>query len=185
VDDGTEIRLFDPRRDPRDWIDLLGPTQCAVFVKDRKTSSSLAPDGRSYPSPDATTCLVFDSIDAAQQYCQAKVQGLPHLRCEIYDKQGLAQPPLLVVVHPDFYADEDSGPRWSRRRKQIVGGLVSVSILLLWAGVHWSSDLFPFLAFTCIVLALRFLYWDAGVRHKDRERRSRLEAHRRKEQGDA
>ena len=37
VECGTEIRLFDPR----DWADLMRPTDCAVFLKDRTTSTSL------------------------------------------------------------------------------------------------------------------------------------------------
>jgi hypothetical protein len=32
---------------------------------------------------------------------------------------------------------------------------------------------------------MRFLYWDFGVKHKERERQKRLEAHRRLELGDA
>ena len=42
-----------------------------------------------------------------------------------------------------------------------------------------------FLAFTCILTGLRFLYWDFGVKNRERERQRRLEAHRRKERGSA
>jgi hypothetical protein len=31
VDCGTEIRLFDPRRNSPDWTDLIRPTECAVL----------------------------------------------------------------------------------------------------------------------------------------------------------
>ena len=85
AEDGIEIRLFDPRRKPRDWTALLRPTDCAVFLKDRITSASVGPDGRPYSEPDDTTCILFDSLDKAQQYCEAKVEALPHLRCEVYD----------------------------------------------------------------------------------------------------
>ena len=183
VSDALEIRLFDPRRDPRDWTDVIGPTQCAVFVKDRATSTSLALDGKPYKDPDETTCLVFDRIDTAQRFCQAKVLALAHLRCEIYDAEGLAYPPLLVIIHPDFQHEEDSGSFWSRRRKLIAAILLLMAPPLIWLDVRRSSTLIlpTFLAFNCILLALRFLYWDFGVKHRERERERRLAAHRLKE----
>lgn len=186
VDGGIEIRLFDPRRNPRDWTDLIRPTQCAVFLKDRHTPASLAPDGQAYSSVADTKCIVFDRLDAAQRFCEARVHVLPHLRCEIYDSQGLAHPPLLVIMHPDVQRNEESGPLWSRRRKVIVGGLALISIPLFWLAVRRSnSDFFAFLAFSCILLALRFLYWDFGLKHREKERQQRLELHRRMERGDA
>jgi hypothetical protein len=39
---GKEILLFDPRRNPRDWVEVLGPTQCAVLLKDRLSSKRTA-----------------------------------------------------------------------------------------------------------------------------------------------
>jgi hypothetical protein len=82
VDGGTEIRLFDPRRDPCDWSDLIRPTDCAVFLKHRTISASLAPDGQPYSTPADATCIVFDRLDAARRFCEAKVQAMPHVRCE-------------------------------------------------------------------------------------------------------
>jgi hypothetical protein len=128
---------------------------------------------------------MFKCLDAAQRYCEAKVQALPHLRCEIYDAQGLAHPPLLVIVHPDYQRKEDSGSQSSRRMKLIAGGLLLTSASLFWIGRRKSSDLAIFLAINCIFAALRFVYWDFGVKHRERERRRRLEEHRKMERGDA
>jgi hypothetical protein len=64
---GKEILLFDPRRKPRDWIDLLSPTQCAVLLKDRVTSAALALNGQLCRSTDAT-CIVFDTLDETQGF---------------------------------------------------------------------------------------------------------------------
>ena len=187
MDGGTEIRLFDPRRTPRDWTDLIRPTQCAVFLKSRTDSTPLAPNGQPYPNPDDISCVVFDSLDAAQRFCEAKVEALPHLRCEVYDAQGLAHGPLLVVVHPDFQRKEESGSFWSRRRKLLALSFLLVSLPLLWIGTRGSnfSDVAAFLAFNCILLAARFLLWDIGFKHRERERRRRFEAHRKIERGDA
>jgi hypothetical protein len=143
--------------------------------------------GKPYLTPDSTTCLIFDHIDSARQFCEAKVQSLPHLRCEIYDSEGLAHPPLLVVIHPDFQHQEDAGSFWSRRRKLIALALFLAAPPLIWLDVRRANTLIlpTFLAFNCILLALRFLYWDFGVKHRERERQQRLDAHRRKELGDA
>jgi hypothetical protein len=187
VDDGTEIRLFDPRRNPQNWIDLMHPTECAVFLKHRTTTAALRADGHPFPTSNDTTCTVFRRLDDARQFCEARVQALPHLRCEIYDAQGLAHPPLLVVIHHDHQPREDASARWSRCRKLIAGALFLISIPLIWFGTRQSpsSDLATFLAINCIFVALRFIYWNAGINRREKERRKRVEAHCKMERGDA
>jgi hypothetical protein len=74
---------------------------------------------------------VFSRLDAAQQYCEMKVQALSHLRCEIYDAEGLAHPPLLVIVNSDFEHEEEAGSSWSRRRKLIAGILTGLHTIVL------------------------------------------------------
>lgn len=187
VDSGTEIRLFDARRKPPDWIDLMRPTQCAAFLKHRATSAPLRPDGQPFPTAADTTCIVFDRVDEAQRFCEEKVAALPNIRCEIYDAHGLARRPLLVVVHPDAQRQEQAGSYWSRRRKLIACIFCLISVPLFWWGVHSSnsSDIAIFLAINCLFVALRFVYWDAGTRHRERDRRRRLESHRKLERGDA
>ena len=184
MDGGTEIRLFDRRRNPQDWTDVLRPTECAVFLKDRTTSDPVTPGGRPYPDPADATCIVFECLDAAQRYGEAKVQSLPRLRCEIYDAEGLAHPPLLVIVHPG-QREQESGTPWLRRRRLIAGALLLASVLLFWVGSRKAGDLAIFLAINCIFLALRFLHWDFGVKHREKETRRRLEEHRKMERGDA
>lgn len=185
MEDSIEIRLYDPRRRPRDWTEIIRPTQCAVFLKDQKTSQSLAPDGNPYPNPDDTACFVFDRLAGAQQFCESQVQAHPNLRCEIYDAEGLAHPPLLVIVHPDRSHKEEAGSVWSRRRKLIAVLLFLAAPPLIWMDVRRSNTLIvpTFLAFNSILAGLRFLYWDFGLKHQEQERRKRLEAHRRREEG--
>jgi hypothetical protein len=176
------VSLYDPRRDPPDWLDLLRPADCAVFLKHRSTSAALDPDGSAASTP---SCLVFDRVDAARQFCDSLVARLPHLRCEIYDRHGLARPPLAVIVHPDFERREEAGGRPSRLRKLIAAGVLLLCAPLLWIAMRrtTSSDIAIFLAINCVVLALRLLYWDAGVRHREKETAKRLEAHTRIERG--
>jgi hypothetical protein len=66
---GKEILLFDPRRNPRDWVEVLGPTQCAVLLKDRASSVAVALTGRPCRGADATR-IVFDTLDAAEAFCE-------------------------------------------------------------------------------------------------------------------
>jgi hypothetical protein len=185
--DGTEIRLYDPKRKPQDWTDLIDPADCVVFLKDRADSTSLAPHGRPYPKPSDETCVVFRSLEAAQQFGEAIVEHLPHVRCEIYDAEGPANRPLLVIVHPEFRSSEESGPIGSRHRRLMMFVLVLSSIPLFWLGAHGtsSSDLAIFFGINCLLLALRFLYWDAGWKASERKRLARLESHRKLERGDA
>ena len=185
--DGLEIRLFDPRRQPRDWTDLIGPNQCAVFFKHRETSLALTPDGNPYRDPVATTCVLFDRIDDARRFCEAKVKLLPNLRCEIYDSEGLVHPPLLVVIHPDHQHKEESGSFWSRRRRVIALALFLAAPPLIWIDMRRNNTLIlpTFLAFNFILAGLRFLYWDFGIKHREQEREKRLAAHRAREQAGA
>jgi hypothetical protein len=187
MNDGIEIRLFDPRRKPTDWTDVIGPTQCAVLLQDRKSSVPLSPAGRPFARVEDATCLLFDHLEAAQKFCEAKVLELPNICCEIMDAQGRAHPPLMVITHPDYHREDDTGPTWSRRRRLISVGLVLISGPLLWLDWrHHGMLVVPtLLAFNCILLAMRFLYWDFGVRHRENERRKRLAAHRGLESGDA
>ena len=94
---------------------MVRPSQCAVFLKDRITSSPVAPDGRPFHRSDSATCTVFDSLDDARRFCEAKVQALPQVR-----------------LHP--------------------------------------NDLTTYLVFTGILAGMRFLFWDSGRKHREKQR---------------
>jgi hypothetical protein len=177
VQTGTEIRLYDPQRKPPNWIDCMRATDCAVFLKDRRTSASLDSNGRPYYNAADVTCIIFECLEAARQFCKIKVEALPQVRCEIYDAEGMAHPPLLVIVHSNHESEEEFSVPSSRRRQAAVIGLLVMSAVLFWIGRRWSENLMWILAANCIVVALRLLYWDSGLKHREGERRARLEAH--------
>jgi hypothetical protein len=164
-------------------MEIIRPTQCAVFVKDRLTSAPLSPEGQPFRSSSETTCLLFDTIAEAQQFCEAKVLERPNLCAEVFDAAGRAHPPLLVITHPGSHGSQEAGPVWSRRRKLIAVVLLLAAPPLIW--IDWrrrNTLILPtFLAFNCILAGLRFLYWDFGLKLRERERQQRLEAHRRLE----
>ncbi|MFN7993561.1 MAG: hypothetical protein U0Q18_08170 [Bryobacteraceae bacterium] len=179
MDCGSEIRLYDPLRNPRDWTDLIHSSQCAAFFKDRVTSAPRTAEGRPFPDNSKTTCLIFDHLDQAQRFCRDKVEAQPGLRCEIYDAEGLAHPPLLVIVHPGRQDQEDTSSRSSRKRRLVATVLVLASGPLIWVDMRRNFTLVlpTFLALNCIVAGLRFVYWEFATRHREQERRKRLDAH--------
>jgi hypothetical protein len=137
------------------------------------TSVPLAPDGQPYAKPGDATCIVFQNIDAAQRFCEDRVQVIPDLRCEIYDAQGLANPPLLVITHPDFRQEEQFGFVGSRGPICVADTLLLISVPLFWVGVHASENgiLATLIAFNCVIVALRLIHWHFGVKHAEPERR--------------
>ena len=182
---GVEMKLYDPLRDPAQWTEVLGPTQCAVFLKDALTAAPFSPAGDPLVDGQDATCLVFDNIDPAQQFCEALVTSRPHVCCEIFDREGLAHPPLVVILHPSRRRHDQSGALWAKRRGAIAAVLLCGALPLIWVDWKngWSSFLPTFFAINMIVAGLRFVYWDFGLRQRERERIKRLEAHRRRELG--
>jgi len=183
MEDGSEIRLYDPNRDPPEWTGIILGTQCAVFLSDVSTSEPLSREGKPFPRAAEATCLVFDSLDAAQRFCQSAVHDQPNICCEVFDSQGRAHPPMLVIIHPSQQGLDDPGAAWSRRRRLIAALLFAGGIPLFWIG--WRSRgsmiLPTFLGIGMVIVALRFLHWDFGLKHAQRERQKRVEVHRRRE----
>jgi len=181
--DGVEIKLYDPKRERAHWTEILLPTQCAVIFKDATTLAPLSSSGEPCERAGDATCTLFDSIETAQRICEGKVATQPNLRCEIFDRQGLAHPPLVVVLHPSWQQRDESGPSWVKRRKLIAAVFCAGALVLLWfdRSHGWSSFIPTFFAINLIVAALRFIYWDFGLRHREQERLKRLGAHRERE----
>jgi len=163
----------------------MRPNQCAVLFKDLANSAPRSPQAKPYHADTECTCLLFDHVETAQRFCETTVKELPSLVCEILNSEGRAKPPLLVITHPDYASDDDSGPTSSRRRKLIATRLFAVGAALFSINLWGENTLATFLASNCVLFGLRFLYWEYAVKHREQERRHRLEAHGRIERGDA
>lgn len=182
---GLEILLYDPNRKPQNWTDFMRPDQCAVLFKDGLTSAPRSPQAKPYRADTECMCLLFDHLEIAQCFCETTVSRFPSLVCEIFDSEGRAKPPLLVITHPDYKDRDDSGPASSKRRKLILAALLAVGAALFAVNLWGENTLATFLASNCVLFGLRFLYWEYAVKNREQERRGRLEAHRRIERGDA
>ena len=94
-----EVALYDPHRKPAGWRGVILPSQYAVFLSDVETETELTSDG-SYLGPGMpSSCLIFDLLEETERYCRRRVEDIPRLRCDVFDSQGKAQPPLATFVN--------------------------------------------------------------------------------------
>jgi hypothetical protein len=152
-----EIALYDPERRPPNWTDLLRPGQYAVLHSDVGTDVEKTTSGKYLGATDKSTCLVFDSLPEAEAYCEAKVDEVRTLRCDIYDHAGKSKPPLVTYVHR---------AQLKRPRRRILLGwaLIAASLPCFW--IDWQQGgalIFPtVIGINMIFVGLRLIYWGAG-----------------------
>ena len=178
-----EFRVYDKTRQPADWTSLVGPTQCAVFLKDVKMANPLATDGSEIAHLGDCRFLLFDHLEQARAFCDAQVQRYPFMCCEIFDASGKAKPPLLVIMHSTAARKDELSPTWVKRRKVIaIASLIAAGVLFV---ADWRSEyelLWPsLLAVNLLPLGLRLLYWNTASAERRRTQAKRLEAHLQRE----
>jgi hypothetical protein len=178
-----EFKVYDGTRRPADWTSLVGPTQCAVFLKDVKTANPLATDGREIDHLSDCTFLLFDRLEDARIFCEAQVQKYPLMCCEIFDAEGKAKPPMLVIMHPTAARKDELSPTSVKRRKVIaIASLVAAPALFI---ADWQSEyelLWPsLLAVNLLPLGLRLLYWNTASTERSRRQAKRVEEHLQRE----
>jgi hypothetical protein len=146
-----EIKLYDPARTPSNWTDLVRPGQYAVFRTDVRSDLELLSPGQD------STCLVFDSLAEAETYCEASVDRIPNLRCDIYDHTGKSKPPTLTYVNKAHLKSPQKRVYWGWL-------LVAASLPCFWIEWHWNGTLIiPVIVGVNLLFAgLRTVYWGAG-----------------------
>lgn len=92
-----EIKFVDAARKPRVWHALLAPTRCAVLFKRLDSETPLSPDSVPFANSHEAAFLGFDRFDQARLFCETRVLRHPHMSCEIFDSDGKAKPPTLVI----------------------------------------------------------------------------------------
>ncbi len=178
-----EFKVYDKTRKPADWTSLVGPTQCAAFLKDVKTANPLATDGSEITHLGDCRFLLFDHLEEARAFCEAQVQRYPFMCCEIFDAEGKAKPPLLAIMHPSAARKNELSPTWVKRRKVIaIASLVAAGVLFV---ADWRSEyelLWPsLLAVNLLPLGLRLLYWNTASAERSRTQAKRLAEHLQRE----
>ena len=158
-----ELKLYDPLRQPHSWTELARSGQYAVFHSDVHTDVEKKADG-SYLAPgEESTCLLFDSLDEAESYCQSKVEEISSLRCDIYDHTGKSKLPLLTYVNKAYVNAPKKHAYWGWI-------MVAASVPCFWIEWHWHGTLIvPLIVGINLVFAgLRMVYWGAGGSEKRR-----------------
>lgn len=177
---GQILKLYDPERTPPNWVDIVRSTQFVAFCSDVQSGGTTDAEGKPFASAAAATCLVFESLTDAQQFCEARVVEIPSVRFEVFDARGRVESPLLVVVNPAHAAALEGSASGIRLRKWIALAMFAAAPPLIWydfAMTRGSMVLPSFLAVSMIVMALRLLFMNMAVREAERTRRARLERH--------
>jgi hypothetical protein len=175
---GREIKVYDDSRRPRNWHELLAPSQCAVFFKRIDSVQPLSPVGDPVAFRDCTF-LLFDKLEEARRFCEAKVMEFPQISCEIFTSRGKAEPPLLTILHPSA-AEKDEMSASSERKRLIVAAVLFLgALLLIWWDWRTRSGLVipTLLGINMIFAALRLLQWNSARSQRLSEQAKRLQAH--------
>src|SRR6266446_4466092 len=92
-----ETKLYDPTRTPANWTELMSAAQFAVLHSDVASGAPRTATGDYVISADQSTCIIFESLDAAVSYCIAH-RKIPRMRMDIYDKAGKSKDPIRTFV---------------------------------------------------------------------------------------
>ena len=109
-----EVALYDPNRKPASWMEIIQPGEYAAFLSDIETGAEMTGDGHYFDDGMIRSCLLFDSLEEAEQYCQRKIEDSPNLRFDVFDSHGRANPPVATFANPRHRRRLDS-PAESRR----------------------------------------------------------------------
>jgi hypothetical protein len=145
-------------------MEIVQPGQYAAFLSDVETGAEMTGDGGYIASGTIGCCLLFDSLEEAERYSRAKVEDLPHLRCDIFDSHGRANPPVAAFVNRRHLRKLDS-PAESRRLMRWGAVAIAASLLLFWfalarRGEAWMA---AFFGVQLLIAGLRVLHWGYSV----------------------
>ncbi|HXQ26213.1 MAG TPA: hypothetical protein VN822_07390 [Candidatus Acidoferrales bacterium] len=182
-----EIKVYDEARVPRDWNALLKPSQCAIFFRRFGSETPVSSEGVAFARLRDSTFLLFDSLGEAQALCEARVQQVPDLCCEVFDCKGKAQPPLLVVVNAKNASKDEFSAASVRKRKIAAVALVLGALPLFWWDHRAGGSLVAptYIGFTMILAAIRLFFWNRGRKEHAKEQDRRIEEHLLREKQEA
>jgi hypothetical protein len=166
-----EIAVYDRKRKPSSWMELIRPTQYAVFFSDAKSGAEMSSSGQHLDLGDERRCAIFDSLEEAEKFCRQKVEQIPKLRCDLFDSHGRANPPVATFVNPLHQNRLDSPAKAQRMMRW---GLVGVAASLPLFGLAWESKgewwLAAFFGLQLAFFGLRLLHWGYGMKEELRIR---------------
>lgn len=168
------LRVYDPNRRPRDWSELVEPSQLVVFASLADGGVPCDFEGRPTTHEEALCALVETWADA-EALCDDCVARHPGVRLDVFDAHGRSRPPLLTVVHPSLRRtlEGDAGTR--RRQRRLAAGLIGLAPLLFWADWHYGLLGLPTLGgLNALVFAGRLLQLAAAYEAEEQRRDARV-----------
>ena len=157
-----EIAIYDPRRNPPNWTELLAANQYAVFQHETNSGLHISPGGSF-----SETCLIFATLEEAKSYCAGRVEQAPDITCEIFDQSGRAKDPVETYVHRSVDMKQRSVFRSRFFWAHIMTALAVVGVL-----IDWRSDfvrMWPtILGLKFLTLAILFYAWGLAERLRGR-----------------
>ena len=174
------LRVYDPERRPSNWTEIIRPGQFVAFAKQFDSGAPCDAAGTPFVSTDAITCLIFDSLPAADAFCRARVEDVPTVRFDIFDSAGRAQPPLLTIVHASRTPALEGNPRTQRLNTWGAIALIFAAPVLFW--IDWAKYdglliLPTILGINFLLIAARLFQLNGAYASAEKSRRERLSRH--------
>jgi hypothetical protein len=156
-----ELKLFDAERRPPNWMGHIHEGEYALFFKDVRSGQELTANG---DLPKESVCLIAGGLEEALDFAQARVDAVPSLRCDIYDAQGKANPPVASVVHQNNKSLENTAATgW----KRIWFGVALLPIGAPMIVYDWHRDwalIWPaFFGIQIFAAGVRLIVWGTGT----------------------
>ena len=168
------VGLYDPSRQPRDWMDIIRPGQFAVFASLLDGGDPCDIDG--VPTGHgAANCVIVDDLAEAEALCRERANRHPSVRLDVFDAAGRSRPPLLTVVHPSRARSLEGDASVRRRNTTIAVASFVAAPILFW--IDWQAGgvlVLPTLfAINGLFFALRLLQLNASYAAAERRRLER------------
>lgn len=165
------VRVYDVSRQPHDWMDIVQPGQYVVFASLVAGGHPCDTDGVA-TSHERATCVIVDSLAAAELLCRDGVERHPEVQFDVFDAAGRSKPPTLTVVHPSHTSRLEGSPGIRRRNLVIAVVLIILAPVLFW--LDWRSGgaliLPTLLAFNALLFAGRLLQLNVAYASAERRR---------------
>jgi hypothetical protein len=170
------VRLYDPNREPQNWLQIIRPTEFAAFATLVDSGSVCDADGV-VTSPEDASCLIFTSLSEAEAFCRERVAQLPSVRFEILDAGGRLRPPLLTIVHPSRVDALDGSPRkmrWNRRAATVA--LIGGPLLIWFDWMFYGGNMIlpTIVGINGVLIGVRLLVMNRGHIAAERARSERV-----------
>lgn len=160
-------------------MEVIQPTEYAAFFCDVETAVELTSDGGYHDPGTESSCLIFESLELAEEYCRRKVETIPNLHCEIFDSHGRANPPVTTIVNQVHESRLESDAK-AGRMMQGAFLTIAVSIPFFWYTLQTQGEAWiaSFFGIQMVLIGLRLLHWSYSMREELHYRRAQSDLRR-------